>query len=864
MKKIFIKSAIISFAAWYAVFSVSMPTLVLAEETETTQTETTNSTEPTPTPTPEPTNIETGNADSSATAQSEANSAETEVPGSLEGQNCEGPETTCPQDTQVETTQDAQTDTGSSATSETGENEATTSGDLTLETGDATSEATTTSQDNTNVVELSESTEGESLPRSDGTATLDVTTEQNAEATASAEATSETGENLATSESILELLTGDALSIATLINMANINLVGSDLIWLIKTILGIEEEDINLYELFAQLPEVQIGNIPQDTTITTDQTSNLESQTSATSDTGNNTASGSDVTLETGDAAAIANTVNLTNFNLVGTRALFAIVNILGSLNGDIVLPNGMHLSYSSFPWGNTQLITNQTALIESGASAQSNSGGNLLEGGGSQTTGEATAISNVQSFANLIRIGDAWGFLIINYFGNWQGQLRNWDEPGSIQSLDYGTNALEQDWDTPLPDASAENDNGGSLTVVTNQDTTVSSLTSANSNTGANSIFGRGRLITGSAFSLANDFTLANLVGIGGSFLFGIFNILGNWVGNLVVAYPDLEVSVSDGLSEITPGSQSQYTVVVTNLGAAWAREVYANLSFQGEYLPGDGFSGGWDVGNLGPGENRSYQVTGTVSPTALSGTEILASAQVENHETEESNTNNTASDSTIIVLPPSEPESGTGTGTKDTRLPTLAVSVWHNVNEFVYPGDTVLASITVANQSSFTAHDVRVFGQLSNDHPMPPIPMSWNLGNLRAGERVKIEFAIGLINNVPEGAYHLSAEAKGRSEASDESSSGVVTSDFFVRLKQIVAALAPTVLASGEAVSSAQTLGESSENSPFDIKRYLPYILATSILTFGVISALRRKMDGKAILPAFLRRKRNEKDNS
>ncbi|MFZ5933142.1 MAG: CARDB domain-containing protein [Patescibacteria group bacterium] len=834
MKKLFIKTFIISLAFWQAVFSTAVPLIISAEEVPaetSSETEPTPSPEasPTPTPSPEPTTIETGDATSSATAENSANSAETEVPGSLTGEGC-GPETTCPTDTQVSTEQGAETETSSSGTSETGENEATVSGDLAIDTGDAASQATSASQDNVDVVSLTND-EPQNPPNPTPVA-LEVETNQEATASAISSALSETGENMGLSEGELEIITGAAYAIATALNIANINLVGSDLVWLITTILGFEEGSINFYELFANMPSAPDGEIPVDATITTNQTSDLTSETQAATNTGANSAEGGEVEMETGEAISVANTVNLTNFNLVGTGGLFTVINIVGSLLGDIILPNGSHLLPSFFPWGNTEVVTNQEADVNSSSQADGNTGENELVGEGELSTGDATAVANAQSFANLVRIGDGWAFLILNLFGNWGGSLLNWDAPGSETTLAYGTHTLEQEWENPLSEGTGE---GGSLTILTNQDATVNSSTSASSNTGINKLKGLGLVSTGNALAIANDFTLANFVAVGGAFMFGIFNVLGSWVGDLVVAYPDLEVSVTDGVDSITPGSSDEFTVTVSNRGDARANAVSLTLSFSGEFTP-TGITA-WDLGSLGPGETKTYKAQGTVSPTALANTSFGATATAVSSDTEESGDNNTASDTTNIVLP--QP------GPKDTRLPDLKVSVWNNVNDFVYPGDTVLASITVANQSPFPARDVRVAGSLSNDHPMPPIPMSWNLGDLRPGERVRIEFQIGLIEELPAGMYHLMAEATGKSEAGDEASSGKVISDFLLRLRQFAELLTPTVLASEENPDSGQILGVENGVLPIDKKRYLPYILGVTILVYLGILALRRKLD-------------------
>ncbi len=770
---------------WYAVLTAAFPVVVAAQESLTT-----------------------GDATASATASSEANEAETEVAASE------------PIEVEVDTTQEAETETDSSAESSSGDVEAVTSGELEVETGEASSDSTASSLDNLNVVE----TGGE-------VATLSAETDQEAEAIVESEAQSESGEVKAVAD-WLELITGDGISLSNLINIENINLVGSELIWLIQTIIDGEGE-INFYELFSQEATSQL---PQDTEVVTNQEGKIQSNNSADTTTGGNEAVADEMEVTTGDATSVANTVNLANLNLVGNRSLFTIINILGNYQGDIVLPNGSHLGYEGLGWENLNLVTNQEAQTDTSSLAQSTTGDNQLEGDFDSSTGDATSLANTRSYVNLVRIGDNWAFLLVNLFGGWSGSLVNWSAPGEASQLGWGSHLLEQTWNSNEPSPGQ-----GNLTVETNQKAVVESTTQANTQTGGNNLLGTGEVTTGDATSVANDFTLANFVGIGGSFLFGVFNILGNWVGDLVVAYPDLAIGVTDNLEENAVGNPQNYLITVQNNGRAEAKDVKIDFDFEGDFIPSQPV-GGWLVESLAPGEIKEFEVNGNTSPTALSGSVIKAQASVTTPETEETLANNSASDETIVVLPvvmetESEP---------DHREPDLRVRVWNNVNDFVYPGDTVRASITVANQSQFISHATQVHGQLANDHPMPAIPMNWELGDLKPGERVKIEFEIQLIEELPEGEYHLSVYATGKSAAGDESSSESVVSNFLVRLKALAGLVSGEALAQANNSTSGQ-VGEVlgiSDQKGFDIRDYFSYIFVASILMLLALAIIKKKV--------------------
>jgi len=930
MKKAFLKTVLISFSFWYAVFSTSMPLAVLAEmsgddggadvETVNVLTE-----EPSGIGSEQENNVgdgmedisgqdessisvdgdsqdgdsgggdvllETGDAEAGATAVSDANSAETEVPGSLEGSNCGGPETDCATDTEVDTEQVGNVETDSDAQADTGENDIEASGSADLDTGDAGSQATSVSTGDTNVVDLENSqsvdeeidgdgvenpieTQGdeeivgsEVLPSPtplgipDPEVLIEIDTEQDATSEANSNSESVTGDNEVQAERLADVQTGDATAVANSINTANINLVSSDFVWLVENILGQQETTINFYDLILSILQNSGGNVSQDVIINTEQTSDLVSSTSASSNTGENNVEGGTVGLTTGDAVAVANTINLTNLNLVGTNGVFAILNIVGTLVGDIIIPNFSHLNSSDFPWGNVNIITEQNADVESRTSSVSTTGENDLEGLGNMTTGDATSISNTYSFANLVKIGDNWRWVIFNLYGNWDGYIENLEGPGEDSKLQNpGTYEFYDEWQGDFNE-DGSNNGGGSLTINTTQDARVVSETSANSNTGNNDLNGNGRVITGDAFSMSSNFTLANMVGVGGSMIFGIFNIIGNWFGNFIVAYPDLSASITDGLENIEPGSQWKYQMTITNNGDAWARGVKLSYNLPGDFVSDAGNADEVDLGNIGPGESVNYQVEGTASSTALAGSELLASASVGGSDTEEGLDNNKASDTTIVFVPEvSNTGDSFNSGPQDHTLPKIAVSVWNNVNEFVYPGDTVLAAITVTNQSPVIAKGVKVMGDLSNDHPMPAIPMFWKLGDLKPGERVIIQFGIGLIKNLPGGEYHLAAEAFGANTLGEEVSSGRVVSNFNVFLKKMAGFLSTDVKAEEPvAEASGEILGLTTDNSSFDFHKYLPYLLGASVLALLLISGARRKLQEKPILPAFIKRRKDE----
>jgi hypothetical protein len=345
----------------------------------------------------------------------------------------------------------------------------------------------------------------------------------------------------------------------------------------------------------------------------------------------------------------------------------------------------------------------------------------------------------------------------------------------------------------------------------------------------------------------------LGNFVAVGGSFVFGIFNVIGNWFGNLVVAFPDVEVSITDNSDTVYPGANQEYQITLKNRGDAKAKDVNLTFSSSSDFAPSGQLS--WPIGELAPDETRTINVQGAISQGALFGSSVMAQADVSVGEDEESLENNVAVDSSLVVA---LPQSEASQAEDDKTLPQLTISVWNNVGSYIFPGDTILASATITNESGVLAKEVEVKGSLSNDHPMPAIPMQWKLGDMTPGQKVVIKFSIALINDLPEGLYHINVYAEGKSPAGDTASTGLVTSDFLLKLRSYISKLTPSVEAySEEGVGSGEVLGASSEGYFSKIKKYLPYIFGASIILYLLTSGLRRRLDGKPFFPVFFKRR-------
>jgi hypothetical protein len=575
-----------------------------------------------------------------------------------------------------------------------------------------------------------------------------------------------------------------------------------------------------------------------------DQKAVVDTNTTSAANTGDNIQSAGSAAMTTGDAVSLANAINAVNLNLVGSNTVLTIINILADWNGNIILPNGTQLSISSLLSGGANVNSNQTGIVMASTSSSANTGDNTQLGGSNMmSTGDAVSAANSTTFTNIVQIGDGLGYLIINNLGGWTGDLVNWDAPGSIQSLGAGSYNLVANYGDPGAGS------GEGMSITSNQEAFVSTNVSSNANSGGNFQIGRiTGLTTGNAISLANNFTLANFTSVGGGLFFGIINIIGKWTGSAITAYPELNISVTDNQDTVNPGGAENYFVTITNAGHAIAHGVGLNFSFPGEVIPDGSQNTFWTLGDFAPGQSRTFNMMGHVSGSAPEGTNLLATATGSTSDTQDLTSGNTGTDTTDVVSPPPA----------DARTPDLHVGTWTNVGAFVYPGDTVLASVSVYNNSPYIARNVEVKGSIEGPDGAIIVPLDWNLGNIKVNGKAKISFNITLKKDAPAGIYHLFAQASGQSESGDSATSNMADSVFrvYAGANTTEFNIPPVSGTTNQGSGGApEILGLNTQKSLSGIiSSILPYILPSLALAYLFIVAGRRRLNGEPIVsPAF-----------
>lgn len=577
-------------------------------------------------------------------------------------------------------------------------------------------------------------------------------------------------------ESVID--TGDAVADATLVTDVNVNIVGEGVVKEVVDLSGHTEGDVNLLEDFLALgsdgesdDDEGLSGASDGLSVANGNVAEISNVVTAIAETGMNAIVGSDgdASVATGDALALAALVNMVNINLVGGNGLFSVINNFGEWVGDIVLPGDGLLSLSG--GGSPLRVVENSNVLEltETVSASASTGGNLVEGGGSDasaSTGDAFAVAKSETLANVNLVGDAWLYFLLNDFGTWIGQVIDGDEvvgDSFSYSLGGGTGADGEDGGCVDPDcADIVSVSNGNTAVIRN--TVVAAAT-----TGDNAITDAGgdaAIGTGDATAVAGVFNLANVNIVGSDWLFGVFNNFGTWRGNLVFAYPDLEVSIDDGTGETYPGEDLTYRVSVENVGRAEAKDVSFSLRLPEGFLTGDPVPG--IPGRLAPGEEFSFELSGKVPSDAV-GTTFRADVSASTGTTEKHGENNTDTDETDIVLPDpvltrvSDDSDDDDEGEFSIRRETFG-------SDRVAPGGTVGCRITLMNDGDTTLYDVEIEDAFTAPDGFGFNSYLWDVGELAPDEGIVIEYGFQAGDTSVPGRYVAMARATGHGGDDDE----------------------------------------------------------------------------------------------
>jgi len=336
-------------------------------------------------------------------------------------------------------------------------------GDVSVDTGDATAVAAVVSDVNTTIVgdvvkqvsEMSGTTEGDvdlfsdylaATEGNDGFLTegplpVSVANGNVAKVTNEVSVSADTGDNeVDDAEGDVSVDTGDATAVAAVVNLVNLNLIGSGLFSVVDNF-GEFVGDI----ILPGIGLLSYGSASGPTVVENDNETIVTDTVSAEAATGDNSVSddSGDADILTGSSLAIADSRTVADVNVVGDRWAYFLFNNFGTWIGEVIDGDGMSVDGNPFMYavgadtspvpsedGSASVVSvsdRNLAVLENRVSASARTGGNAVsdaEGDVSVDTGDATALAGVFNLANVNVIGNDWLFGVFNNFGVWRGNI--------------------------------------------------------------------------------------------------------------------------------------------------------------------------------------------------------------------------------------------------------------------------------------------------------------------------------------------------------------------------------------------------------------------------------------------------------
>lgn len=578
--------------------------------------------------------------------------------------------------------------------------------------------------------------------------------------------------------------TGDASVQVAAINEVNTNIYTDNGQEIVENINNDYSGDIDLLEAFGSILEnsknlysqnedcfekISITNI--------NSAEDVENNVSAVADSGENKIENSEgsVSIETGDAGAIASAVNLINTNIVGNNWLFAIVNIFGNWSGDLIVPGeGLLRTPEGKMIFDKITSINYASSINNFIYSKADTGNNSessISGNASIETGDAISQTGAVNLVNTDIVRNNWFFLMINNSGNWMGKVINWDKDTGEQNTAY-----EYEFGSLQNGSCTDNCLiKGKIADVYNSNYAgdVSNNVYSYADTGNNNIenAGSASIQTGNASAFASAFNFVNTNITGNNWLFGIVNNAGNWTGNVIFGYPDLEVSLSADRDGIRPGENFGYTIKYKNIGKAKCDNAELMLSLP-RYLTYISDSGGsfrndgknyyWTSGGLDPGDEESFDISVRLDEDVPREVSALQSSTGIRTETMEKELGNNSENESIKIFHPANItiEDGDywkkGSSVEASRSEDLQIAMGVMADHY----------IMVKNSGKNTLYNILVTEKIKDPSGSTAAEYYWSVEKLKKGQKATIQYQIFLSPPALLGTYNHSASVLGYNE--------------------------------------------------------------------------------------------------
>src|SRR3989344_4143339 len=592
----------------------------------------------------------------------------------------------------------------------------------TIFTGNST--ASTTVENTLNITRVN----GFDSPGVTNSTVITSETDNIAELVTEDETLSQTGENKAQGgQGLATIITGNAVSTANVINMVNTNLFNSEgQVLLLGPSFG-DGLDLNDFDLSYFFNE-GAGNSPTNlgctlltclnssalnilnmNTATVTNNIIVRATTGANMATSTNEVDEGGVYIETGNAYAAANVLNMVNTNLINSSYLVLSYNNFGDLGNDIVLPDATffqqlfangnslpELNSSSYVVNNTNdenFFGTTTANAITGENTAtttcSTSSTQACLGHGEIFTGQAYSSANSFTSANQTRVGGSSVFMVFRVWGNWTGEVQGLPEGITGRQTDYGFELSSVGGVPRRGEPVGEYNSSNFLASSTNM-ATVSTDVNVWAETGENVATtenATSTIQTGDAYATANVINLVNTNIVGRNWIFAMFNIFGDWSGDISFGSsgnPDLWIGmVVETTSPTLPNTNVVYRFTVANRGDRNANNVVLTTVFDKNMLAfetaGDASATEtpagvtWNLGTIAKGETRDFVYNARVADLAPGTSVSVSLTAVVTSSGADNNPDDNTEALTIVVSAP-EPAPEPDPAPEPTPAPTPA----------------------------------------------------------------------------------------------------------------------------------------------------------------------------------------------
>ena len=590
-------------------------------------------------------------------------------------------------------------------------------------------------------------------------------------ASTSATTTAESGSNIATSPETTAIFTGDAYAYSNVVNLTNTNLINSTgFIIFLNQLFGMNGADVReLFDIFSDSATTSPCNESnceaRQLEYYIDNQAAIDNTITVSANSGNNSASGTNAAIVTGNAYAAANVTNIANTNIVDANYMLLTFSNFGDLLGDIVLP-GKQLLEKLFQTigGGTNLTTitgDSQANIQNNISTNANTGDNNSTGTSSTIlTGEATTYNNVHNQVNTNVINNDSFTMLFRVAGDWDGEIYGlpdgltWERTSSGISITNTPSIGETAVSTPAVSAD--------VTSVAN----INNNVSVSASTGNNQVNSseQGYIQTGNAYAASNVTNIANTNILGRNWSLLIFDIFGDWQGNISFGQPDLWIGGTANAQRgiIGAGQEVTYTFTISNLGDAKATNVTLNGNFSNELMSLVEPIENIHIGTIAPGEMIEKTFTAKVTDTLADGSfPVDLTAELSSTEPDDNLENNTE---VVTVLAEYHRGSGSRSGfTANDIRPVGDLSITKTANK-----DSIGSGEVVSYEISITNSGGPVYGATLYDTLFDPAGevianKQWDLETIDPEETVIITYDTEYTNVSTAGTYLNRAQVLG-----------------------------------------------------------------------------------------------------